>query len=138
MAKNKKKKLATVPASTPISFEVFNTVENLLIGRFEVRDIAAECAVLNAIFSVDPHAEQRNRKPDKIRLTVKHHQAVWETTTTEIEIASLADLEDFDFDELIGKISDEAIDIEQGDNVQSMDSDVEFFDDMGVQIRPLD
>jgi hypothetical protein len=72
--------------------------------------------------------------------TVKHHQAIWETTTFQVEIPEpLPDDHDDpivwirdNLDELMGDAIDaETATVAQGDRVESIDSDIEIRDDLG-------
>jgi hypothetical protein len=77
------------------------------------------------------------------RFTVKHNQAVWETTTLEVEVPEPLP-EDYDdprdwiienLDELMGHaIEADAATIEQGDRVESLDPDLEIRDEAGNKV----
>jgi hypothetical protein len=75
--------------------------------------------------------------------TVKHNQAVWETTTFEVEVPDPLP-EDYDdprdwiienLDELMcDAIEADTATIEQGDHVESLDSDLEIRDQDGNKV----
>jgi hypothetical protein len=77
------------------------------------------------------------------RFTVKHNRAIWETTTFEVNVPDplpeeYEDPVDFVRDHLDKLMADaietDAATIEQGDQVESMDSDIEILDAAGNQV----
>lgn len=77
------------------------------------------------------------------RFTVKHHQAVWETTTFEVEVPDPLperwyDVADYIKDNLEEMMYDaierDEADVACGDTVSSMDSDIEIRDATGNKI----
>jgi hypothetical protein len=75
--------------------------------------------------------------------TVTHNRAIWETTTFEVEVPeplpeNYDDPRDWiieNFDELMGGAIDaDTATIEQGDHVESIDSDIEIRDGAGNKV----
>lgn len=72
------------------------------------------------------------------RFTVKHHQAVWETTTFEVEAPDLDSLRENLGELMADAVSDERATIECGDSV-GIDDDIQIFDENGTEVpRGLD
>ena len=73
-----------------------------------------------------------------MRVTVKHHQAVWETTTFTVEVESLDALRALDLNDAMAAVfndgDSEAYELEIGDNVSSVETDFTVIDDMGNDI----
>lgn len=71
--------------------------------------------------------ERKRAKARRVR--VRHHQAVWETTTFEADVPE--DVEDAQawveehFDELFARLTGLDLDIEGGDPVDGIDSEIE-------------
>jgi hypothetical protein len=67
------------------------------------------------------------------RFTVKHHQAVWETTTFEVEAEDLDSVRE-NLDELMcDAVSDERATVECGDSVR-IDDDVRIYNESGTEV----
>lgn len=72
--------------------------------------------------------------------TVHHNQAVWETTTFQVDIPDGVDPVEYiteNIDVLVGAArSNEDVEIVSGDLVESLDSDIDIVDVSGVVIYP--